>query len=129
MDLSELPPLHHIFAYILPIFWFGVFFGIMASPESTCKSAGFGLPPGKHSPFLYLFAIRELGLAMAVTLLLAHEEWRGVTIVFGCALIFGTGDCIVDGVMGDGWGHGLKSHGIPTLVAAWMVRELVKEFF
>jgi hypothetical protein len=128
MDLTSMPPLHHLLAYSLPVFWLGVFLGIMATPEATCKSAGFALPPGKRSPFLYLFAARELGMSVMAFLMIAYDEWRGLTILFGSALIFGTADTIVDGMMGEGWGHGLKSHGLPTLMAAWAVRELAKEF-
>ena len=130
LRMDTLPPLHYIIAYAIPCLWISVFFGLLINPHSVSAMAGFDLPKNQPpSVFLYLFAVRELGLAVVFTMLAAYGEWRALTIFMGNSLIFGTADMVVCGMKGKGWGAAVKNHGVPTVLAAWAVKELAKEYF
>ena len=72
--------------------------------------------------FFYLFAVRELVLGLALTVLEAYGKWRAVTVLLGCIGINCASDFFFAGSSGQGWWPSFTAHGIFTVVAHWSIQ-------
>ncbi|KAI1629928.1 hypothetical protein EDD37DRAFT_604795 [Exophiala viscosa] len=128
--LSSLPPFQYLVAYFLPIMFIGAFISSFANPHAVTASVCFPQPADKPiNAFVYLFAVRELVLGIALILLEACNEWRAVVILLACVGINGMGDFLLAGNLGTGWRSSFMCHGIPTIVCYWTVWKLWQEHF
>ncbi|KAK4939673.1 hypothetical protein LTR10_020063 [Elasticomyces elasticus] len=108
----------------------GVFISSFTSPRAVTASACFPQPADRPvNVFIYLFAVRELVLGLALIFLVAYNEWRAVTILLACVGLNGLGDFFLAGNLGTGWRSSLMCHGIPTVVGYWAVWKLWQEHF